>query len=90
MQNAVEEKLAILSSSKDQRKKGKKKIWNDVLQEACLDFGSHVRPEVDKDGKKVMAVMTKKCCLGACSTSRCLKAWGYSGLSCLWWVKGGC
>lgn len=90
MQNVDEEKLAILSSGKDQRKKERKKyIWNDVLQEVCLHFGSHVRPEVDKGGQRLMAVMAKKFCPGACSMSRCLKAWGYSGLLCLWWVKGG-
>lgn len=61
-----------------------------MLQEACLDFGSHVRPEMDKDRKRVMAVMAKKFCLDARSRVRCLKAWGYSGLLCLWWVKGGC
>lgn len=88
--NVVEEKFAILSSGKDQRKKLKKKIYMEwLLQEACTDFGSHVRPEVDKNGKTVIVVMAKNLCLSACSTSRCLKAWGYSGLLCLWWVKRG-
>lgn len=41
MQKSVEEKLAILSSGKEQRKKN---IWNDVLQEMGLDFGSRVKP----------------------------------------------
>lgn len=51
MQNAAEEKLAILSSGKDQRKKGeKKKTWNDVLQEAHLDFGSLVSPGKASNG----------------------------------------
>jgi len=44
------------------------------MQELCLDFGSHVRPEVDKDGKTETAVMAKKFCLGARSTLKCLKA----------------
>lgn len=75
---------------KTKERKKEKKIWNDMLQEACLDFGSHVRPELDKDRKRVMAVMAKTFCLGARSRVRCLKAWGYSGLLCLWWAKGGC
>lgn len=42
MQNSVEDKLAILSSGKEQRKN--MYIWNDVLQEVCLGFGPHVKP----------------------------------------------
>lgn len=60
-----------------------------MLQEACIDFGSHVRPELDKNGKTVIVKKAKNLCLGACRTSRCLKAWGYSGLLHLWWVKRG-
>lgn len=42
MQNSVEEKLATLSSGKEQ---GKKNIWNDLLQEVGLDFGSLTKME---------------------------------------------
>lgn len=30
------------------KNKGKKYVWNDVLQEVCLDFGSHVKPRWKK------------------------------------------
>lgn len=61
-----------------------------MLQEAYLDFGSLVSPEVGNDGNLVMAVMAKTFSLDARSTLRSLKAWGYSGLLCLWWAKWRC
>lgn len=42
MQNSVEEKQ--FHSFQWQRTKEKKYIWNDMLQEVCLDFGPYVKP----------------------------------------------
>lgn len=62
MQNSVEEKLAILSSGKEQRKK---KIWNDVLQEVVLEFGSQVKPRwKEHNGNNHQAILPDACSMG--------------------------
>lgn len=82
MQNSVEEKLAIVSSGKEQRKKICME-W--CSAEVCLDFGSHAKPRWKKhNGGNGQAILPGRKQHEKVRT--CVHQWGYSGLLCLWSV----